>query len=269
MDSTKLHIAAVVPNLDKRGGVRRFLELGNELVALGHQYTIFTEAGCKENFNWFPFKGEIKNWQIDEIKADYILIGDPQLLPVTDKMKGKIFVIVIAGGPYKEMYRQYYLHFEFIVNNGMFLVDYPFAHVWEFGVNTNHFKPKHRKVLFYGGDGAPQHKQRDIILKELSDVPGIELIELKNLNNDELIRAYHDADYFVSWELPGGWSNTSAEAIACGIPVVSNGNNCEPFFNRVIIVDSLRDFFSSPMKEFGWERAAEKLITILKESKHE
>ena len=252
-------IGAVVPVLRKLGGVRFFLEIGNELISRGYDYTIFTDTGEVNNLDWFDYKGKIADWK-DGISADILLIGDPFLLPATNKMIGKIYVWVIASGEYKSLYDTYYGKFPFLLNNRWFKKDYPNGIICENGVNVKHFKPKKRRVLYYSG-GA--HKQGHIIKEQLGDLENIELIELKNLNDDELVQAYHDADYFVSWEMQGGWSNTSAEALACGIPVVTNGNNCESFIDRVIVVKSLRDFFKQPMEDNSWEYRVDTLLEII------
>jgi glycosyltransferase involved in cell wall biosynthesis len=40
---------------------------------------------------------------------------------------------------------------------------------------------------------------------------------------------YHQADVFVSAERNAGWSNTSAEAMACGVPVIATRSGTEDF----------------------------------------
>lgn len=252
-------IAAVVPVLDKRGGIRHFLEIGNVLVDRGYDYTVFSETTV---LDWFDFKGKIVNWR-QGIKADIIMIGDPQILPATELMDGKIFVWVFASGPYKEMYDKYYGKFPFIANNRWFLKDYPNAFLCEGGINTKHFKPKKRRVLFYSGGERGLHKQGHIIYEQLGNLSDIELVELKDLNNDQLAEAYHTGDCFVAWEMEGGFSNTAAEAIASGLPVVTNGNNCEPFLDKVIVVKNLREFFTDPMKENTWEKTVDELLKII------
>lgn len=260
----KKTIGAVLPCLDMRGGVRHFLEVGNELVKRGYDYTIFTPPEHQFQ-NWFDYRGKIKDWRYG-VKADIVLVGDPQLLPATDKMEGKIFVWVLASGPYKEMYDPYYGKFPFILINRWFLKDYPLAHLCELGVNTEHFKLKKRRVLFYSGGERGLHKQGHVIYRALSDINNVELIELKNLNNKELAEAYRNGDYFVSWEMEGGFSNTSAEALACGLTVVSNGNNCEPFIDKVVVVKDekkLREFFENPMKNNTWKKTVDNLLKII------
>jgi len=67
----------------------------------------------------------------------------------------------------------------------------------------------------------------------------------------------------VAWEMEGGFSNTAAEALACGLPVVTNGNNCEPFLDKVIVVKSLREFFTNPMKNNTWDKTVDNLLKII------
>lgn len=259
-------IGAVVPCLDKRGGVRHFLEVGNELVKRGYPYTVFTEPAALEKWDkWFAFKGNLADWRYG-IKADRLLVGDPLLFPALPKMEGRIFIWVLASGPYKEQYDAYYGQYPFLLINRWFLQDYPQGRLCELGVNTEHFKLKKRKVLFYSGGERGLHKQGHVIYQALSDLPGIELVELKDLNNDQLAEAYRGGDFFVSWEMEGGFSNTAAEALASGLPVVTNGHNCEPFLDKVIKVkdrQALRSFFENPMGNNTWEKTVDNLLNII------
>lgn len=259
----KKTIGAVVPSLRRLGGVRHFLEVGNVLVDRGYKYTVFSDAVEEKNLTWFDYKGICARWEYG-ISSDILLIGDPQLLPAVKQMKGKIYVWVMASGPYKKLYDAYYGKFPFIVNNRWFLKDYPEAKLCEGGVNINHFRPKKRRVLFYSGGARGLQKQGHVIYEQLGDLSDIELVELQNLDNNQLVDAYHRGDYFVSWEVEGGFSNTSAEALACGLPVVTNGHNCEPFLDKVIIVKNLREFFTEPMKKNSWEKTVDDLLKIIK-----
>lgn len=250
-----------MPVLEKRGGVRHFLELGNVLVDRGYDYTIFTDDPA-EKLDWFDFRGKIADWRYG-IKADILLVGDPQLLPVTEKMEGKIYVWVLATGPYHAMYQPYRYKFPFLLINRWFLREYPEGIVVELGVNTKHFFPKKRRVLYWDGG---LHKQAHIVKRALSGIPSVELVELKNLNNDQLAEMYRSADYLVSWEMEGGFSNTAAEALACGVTVVTNGNNVDSFIDKCIVLkdeDALRNFFQSPMGENTWEKTADELLTVI------
>lgn len=215
-----------------------------------------------EKLDWFDFKGKIADWRYG-IEADILLVGDPHLLPVVKKMRGEIYVWVLATGPYREMYQPYRHRFPFLLINRWFLLEYPEGLVVELGVNTEHFYPKHRKVLFYNGG---LHKQGHLIYETLKDVESIDLVELKDLNNDQLAEMYRSADYLVAWEMEGGFSNTAAEALASGITVVTNGNNVDPFKEKCIVVNNLNElrvFFENPMIGHTWEKTADDLLQII------
>lgn len=266
-----MKVAAILPHLGPFGGVRRFLEIGNEFIKRQISYTVF--SGRQSICPWFDFHGEIKSWS--DIKADYILIGDPPSFRILPKVKGKVFIYVIAGGHFLKMYKGAYGKYPFIVNNRVFLKYFPKARLIEGGVNTHHFKPSRPvtvsdrvKVLYYLSPRV--FKGSNYIKTQLTGIKGVELIGFRGLNNTELVRRYQDGDFFVAWESREGWPNTAAEALASGLTVVTNGVNCEPFMSKVIRTKELRHFFSSPkhrkirkrcsMAEFSWEVVVNKLL---------
>lgn len=257
-----MRIGAILPHLGMYGGVRRFLELGNTFVKRKIDYTIFSKKGqeCK----WFKCNFRIKDWS--SIEADYILIGDPPCFNILPKVKGKIFIYVIAAGRYTAMYEKVYGKYPFIAINRTSLKFFPKAYLTEVGVNTKWFTPKKRRVLFY--DDKRGIKNSAYIKEQLSGLKNVELIGLKNLNNEQIRDAYQKADIFVAWETRGGGTcNTAVEAIASGLTVVTNGVNTEPYADRVIKVKNLRKFFANPMGEFSWEGIADKLLEIFKKDK--
>ncbi len=257
-----MRIGAILPHLGMYGGVRRFLEIGNVFIRRGINYTIFSRKGQK--CGWFKCDFKIKEWS--NMEADYILIGDPPCFGVLPKVKGKVFIYVIAAGKYTAMYKKVYGRYPFIAINRTSLEFFPDAYLTEVGVNTKWFTPKRRKVLFY--NDRRSCKNSDHIKKQLGGLKNVELVGLKNLNNEQMRRAYQNGDYFVAWETRGGGTcNTAAEAIASGLTVVTNGVNTEPYANRVIKVKDLRRFFTNPMEEFSWEHIADKLLVIFKKDK--
>ena len=253
-----MKIGAILPHLGMYGGTRRFLELGNAFTRRGIDYTIFSEKGLR--CRWFKCDFKVRDWS--DIEADYILIGDPPSFKVLDEVKGKVFICVIAGGKYISMYREVYGKYPFILNNRVFTKYFPDSHLIEGGVNIEWFRPKKSKVLFYEDNRI--FKGSNYIREQLSGLANIELIGLRGLDNKELQEAYQGGDYFVSAEGREGWANMAAEAMASGLTVVTNGVNCEPFIDKVIIAKNLREFFSNPMKEFSWERVADKLLEVFK-----
>lgn len=271
-----MRIGGVLPHLGKYGGIRRFLELGNVFIQRGINYTIFTNEGSK--CKWFNYKGEIKNWS--SIKSDYIFFPYPPSFKILSKVKGKIFIYVIAGGRFLHGYKTVYGKYPFIVNNRIFFKYFPKAHLIEGGVNTHYFKPARSvsasdkvKVLYY--DSPRVFKGSNYIRAQLAGINGVTLIGLRGLNNKELVRAYQNGDFFVAWESREGWCNMAAEAVASGLTVVTNGKNCEPFRDKVIIVKDLRKFFSDPhnrkirkrgsMEEFSWERVTDQLLKLFRQ----
>jgi len=251
-----MKVGAILPHLRIYGGVRMFLELGNVFVKRGIDYTLFVNESKK--CDWLDFKGKIEDWS--NIEADYIIIGDPPSFRVLPKVKGKIFIYVIAGGQYLKSYASVYGKYPFILINRIFTKYFPKAHIIEGGVNTEWFHPRKRKVLFY--NNPRPYKGAAYIKEQLGDLENVELIGVGNLSNKGLAEAYRKGDYFVSWESREGWSGTGGQAVASGITVVTNGFNCEPFRDRVIVVENLREFFVDPMKEFSWERVADKLLQL-------
>ncbi|GAH71191.1 unnamed protein product [marine sediment metagenome] len=183
------------------------------------------------------------------------------------RIKAKqIFILVIVGGKrHHQTYKSVYGKYPFILNNQAFLKNYPKSYVIPGGVNTGFFRPKPRRVLFQ--DRVEPWKNATFIKKQLSGLPGITLVGLKGLNNKQMRKAYQMGDYFVAWESRGGWCNTAAEAIASGLTVVTNGFNCEPFLDRVIVVKDLRAFFSDPMKQWSWKCVVDQLLTIFSKYK--
>ncbi len=266
-----MKVGAILPHIQCFGGVRRFLEIGNVMVDRGLDYTIYArkERVC----NWFDYKGEIAN--CSNIEADFVMASYPPDFKLLSRVKGKIFIYVLAGGMYIDMYKEMYGIYPFILNNRVFKKWFPESHLVEGAVNVDKFTPKFRlfpnkprKVLYFD----KKSKGSEHIRRELSTIEGIKLIGLRDLNDEELVGAYQSSDFFVSWETRPGWSNTAAEALASGLTVITSGINCEPFIDKVIVVDNLTTFFSNPenlnlkkreqMKEFSWEETVDRLLEI-------
>ena len=260
----------ILPHMRAFGGVRRFLEVGTQLTLRGHQVLYF--VGEKSDLNWFGSKvrPRVRSWNETPYNVDIMLIGDP-----TPQCAGKlshvashthVFFWVIAGGDYLKMYRKIYetesdrLHF--LLNNRVFLKYFPDkSFLCEGGVNTRLFRIDRKlKVGYYAGRG--RIKGEPEIINALKDLPHIKLMPIEGMTSPELVKKYQELDYFVAWETREGWSNTAAEALSCGVSVVSNGRNVEPFANRVITVDDLKQFFSEPMADYSWQVVTDKLEKI-------
>ncbi len=282
-----MKIGAILPHCQIFGGNRRYLELGNCFIKRGIDFTIY--ARKRQSCDWFDFKGKIEDWK--NIKADYILCGDPPSFGILPQAKGKIFIHVQAGGGYimgsewaKGGYISVYGKYPFIANHRVFLKYFPKAHIVEGGVNTEFFSPSAAmreenikpRVLYYNRGS----KGGDYIKSQLAELDTIELVGFQGLNNNDLLRLYQSANFFVGWESRDGWPNTTVEALACGLRVVGNGFNCQPFIDGVTVVTSLKQFFMDAdslkernkpysMERFSWERVADKLLDLFSQSHKE
>lgn len=259
-----MRVGMITPVMGVFGSVRRFMEIGNEMVKRGIDFTLYTPKGGK-GCSWFDYKGKLANWS--KIDVDYFINGDVRTFKILPLVKAKqIFILVIVGGErHRQTYKSVYGKYPFILNNQAFRKDYPKSYVLPGGVNTGFFRPKPRRVLFQ--DRAEPWKNAAFIKKQLAGLPGITLVGMKNLNNEQMRKVYQTGDYFVAWESREGWCNTAAEAIASGLTVVTNGFNCEPFLDRVIVVKNLREFFSNPMGPWSWEHMVDKLLVIFSKYK--
>lgn len=269
-----MRVGAILPHLLQYGGVQRFLEIGNIMVNRRIDYTIFSRKG--QHCNWFDYHGPIQNWS--KIEADCILVGDPPSFRILRNLRARIYIYVIAGGRFIPIYQTVYGKYPFILNNRIFRRYFPKASLAEGGVNIHRFVPKKKtvtakkkvRVLYYSS--ARGIKGTKHIAHSLRGIPGVQLIGLSGLKGKSLTEAYHAGDFFVAWESREGLSNMSMEALASGLTVVTNGVNCEPFRNKVIITRDLRKFFLNPnnrkirkrssMGKFSWEIVVDKLLEI-------
>lgn len=263
-----MRIAAIVPHMLPFGGVRRFLEVGNVLSNRGYDYMLFVknvEPHGKPVEPWMNYTGKMISWEKAKynIEADVVLIGDPPSFPILDEdpsfnVSGKVYIWVIAGGIYLKEYKNYESKgYSMILNSRVYSKDFPSARLCEGGVNTKVFTPKTTRVGYYAGRGRQKGEYH--IVDSLKDLKNVVLVAIKGLKTPELIEVYKSLDYFVCSEIRPGWPNTSVEALACGVPVVSDSLNTSPFSDRVINVKDLRGFFKSPMEDFSWERTCDRL----------
>lgn len=254
-----MKLGAIVPHLLPFGGIRRFLEVGNVLLTRGHDYTVFAKK--PEFSGWMDYAGAIADWR--RIDADILLIGDPPSFPVLANAQGVVYIWVLAGGMYLRPYQDVADNYRLLLNSRLFAPFFPNARLCEGGVNTDVFHPRPRRVGYYAGRGAT--KGESTIVNALSGLPSVVLVPLQGLTTPQLVVAYHSLDYFVCAEERPGWPNTAAEALACGIPVVSTSRNTTPFGDRVIQTDDLRQFFAAPMQHFSWESTCTRLEEIWRE----
>ncbi|MEW5901012.1 MAG: glycosyltransferase family 4 protein [Acidobacteriota bacterium] len=93
-----MRIAGLLPHVEVFGGVRRYLEIGNELTQRGHLFVLFTPNG--ERPDWLEFKGVVKPFDaIGHESFDISLCSEYSILPHFDRLQAAVrfFYFVLAG----------------------------------------------------------------------------------------------------------------------------------------------------------------------------
>ncbi len=93
-----MKIAALLPHVEVFGGVRRYLELGNEFAGRGHDFVLFTPEGRPPE--WLPFSGRVRPFaDLAREAFDVALCGEYDLLDAFDALpaRGRYFYFVLAG----------------------------------------------------------------------------------------------------------------------------------------------------------------------------
>ena len=263
------YYGAILPNTKIFGGVKRFLELGNEFVRLGIGFVIFTPEGSPPE--WFAYHGRVRSFDaIGLYQFDALFITESQYIPLllSSNSKRKIFYYVTARLVLRRPIREKLIIF---VNSTTTYINakryYRINPTKAFGgINLEMFTPKlmnpvHQStdpvVIMAYGRLTRRKKGTSIIVKACEELYkkgyNIKLLlfdspidensrqQIRNFDcelpyefvvnhpvgkNKEL---FHRADIFVTAERGGGWSNTAAEAAACGIPVIATKNGTQDF----------------------------------------
>jgi len=323
-----MKIAALLPHLEVFGGVRRYLEIGNELQKRGYSFVLFHPEGNKTE--WFDFKGGIKLFpSLEEESYDIGLCSEYSLLPYFEKLKAKIkfFYFILEGHKNeKDVVKKNYF---FLGNSGGICRRLEKKYNISCtkvagGINPEIFFPLERRtqrnefrVLCYGRLYRRRKGIRKVI-RATEDLyrknPQLRLIFFDtqvgeerldprplvktkvphdfylNLPQTKMAWLYSQADVFVSAERRAGWSNTTAEAMACQIPVVCTKSGTQDFavhnetalivpfphpfllrqqIKRLIEDEKLRLSLARAgymkIHEFTWSSVADRLIKVFKE----
>ena len=258
MSGSSWDFAALLPGVGVFGGVRRFLEIGNELVRRGHSYTIYHTDGARPD--WLKFAGEVRPLaDVAAARHQILITNDTANI---DAFAGanadlKLFYFVlenIRGERAIATNREWTL----IANSsGMYerLRAKYRVPVWRVigGINLDIFKPGDRgakdelRILSFGRVSRKK-KGVPLVVKAVEGFArkygNVRLVlfdhvgfgneqdpreEIKtavptefhlNLSQPDLAALYATCDMFVSAERRAGWANTVAESMATGVPVV-------------------------------------------------
>lgn len=302
------------------------VEIANRFTAKGHSVTIFHSDGgpCE----WIECRASLKSLQaaLDE-NHDILIYGDPRRATyrVATKARARKKVCIINSLPdptdfllsrYWRLYlrrdkRFFYLkkmfyssHVKICVSSGLkrylkenFNIDSELA---VGGISTELFYPvatekQAGKIrILYSGDPRA-NKNTKIVFEALEQVklkePRVILDSYHGLGipQDRMAEKYSSADIFVDAQPHTGWNNPVAEAMACGVPVISTETLggmdfvfnektalVVPFecpraiedavmrlINDVRLRDKLRENACNQIRKFAWGKSIDKLEDIL------
>lgn len=264
-----MRIAALLPHVEVFGGVRRYLELGNEFVKRGHRFALFHPGG--ERPAWLEFRGDVRPFSaLGGEPFDIGLCSEFSLLSEFDRLPARVkcFYFVLENRRReRDVLRR---PFHFLANSeglGRRLERrYGIACFHAAGgVNPEIFHPVAReglpperefRILCYGRI----YKLRKGIAKVVKacdslagTFPHLKLLFFDtrvgqdrrdprplvktrlpfefhmDLPQARMAWLYSQADLFVSAERRAGWANTAAEAMACRLPVVCTASGSRDF----------------------------------------
>lgn len=259
-----LRFAALLPHVKLYGGVKRFLELGNQFVSKGHRMTVFTPTG--ENPDWFSFSGRIKAISLlTEESFDVIFFTELSLLQQALKANAYRKVYYIVNPSVKLDRIKKYSEIEFFANSSNLLERAEKKYgIKAFpalgGLNLSNFPFKNQRkmsssepftVLAYGRIAEGRKGTMYVVRaceRLLRKGIKVKLILFDTLVTDKIRIAYekfkttvpyefilnhpvewnaelyYRADIFIAAEKKTGYANTVVEAMACGTPVIATGS---------------------------------------------
>ena len=256
-----LRLGALVPHVLPYGGVRRFVEMGNVFTRRGHSFTLYHPAGTPPP--WIAYHGRTApldhaSWE----PLDVVLCGDSGLLDRLAAAPARLRILNAIGRRYAGEYRRHLAPGIVAVGNSIEWKEYlsgVAGHTAPGGVNLETFRPVPVarngvfRVLCYGRLDKKVKGTRDVLdafrrwnpsdarltiySAEASPLPwSVRLSRVRErieqvagVAQDKLAELYSSADLFVSGERSAGWSNTCAEAMACGVPVVCTPMGTQDF----------------------------------------
>ena len=265
----KLVLGVILPHTKIFGGVKRFFEIGNILISKGHSFTVFTPEGKSPDWFPFQGEvlmlDNLSNYKFDALfitepeflgaldqantilkifyavlqrryirkvaaRRDLIMFANStrlyeylggdrnqnlakciggidlkkfQFQPLKLKAASEPFVVLAYGRFYRK-------------KKGTSMVVKSCENLHRRGYNL--------KLLLFDSPVDEQSRRK---VKEFSCAVPFEFFV--DYPVERLPELYHMADLFVSAERNAGWSNTSAEAMACGVPVVATSSGTSDF----------------------------------------
>jgi len=262
-----MRIALFLPHVGVFGGVRRFLELGNEWSGLGHDVTLFHTDGTPPA--WLAFRGRVVALAAASGWSGELAIGaDPHTY---DAFRGcgaatHLYYCVIEGDagldraiadPAVRLAANSQALRAAVARRARRPVLDGVG-----GIRTTQFRPdpgrragSPLRILLNGRRSRPK-KGTDLVLTALRGLRGVPAFEIVlfdsvdahnrqdprdgaplpgnarfvlNPTQDELVALYQSSHLFVAAERKAGWCNTALEALACGCALVCTSSGTRDF----------------------------------------
>ena len=243
-----MRVILLIEHLGLHGGVRRCIELGNALVAAGHEVYIGTEKG--EPCTWWPTLPWLYAWDklpisscglviifgitatmrrlVDRLgakhKAMYLVGVDETDLERIETEKGN-WLEIVTEGEYHNLACSTWIY-EWIkakLNpNVQLLIG---------GLNRTIFHPVKdarrpgELLILNSGDNRGREGTKCVgqafeIIKERYHVAKLTTYCKKGYPQSEMARVYASSALYLDGQHYAGWANTVIESMACGTPVV-------------------------------------------------
>jgi glycosyltransferase involved in cell wall biosynthesis len=259
-------IGAIVPTTKLFGGVRRFFELGERFIQHGHQMIILSPEGEKPD--WFTYRSKVdKIENINQYKFTALFSMQKEVLPLLLAANAslKIFYHVLESEEIKDILKHPEIKI-FANSTNILLHDRKKYGIEAFlqqgGVNLpatikdvsnddevftimcfgrfvrkrkgTRFVVRAAERLYRGGyniklllyDTPVDEKSKKLIEEFKARVPFEFVLNHPVADNESLFKR---ASVFVSAEKKAGWSNASAEALSCGIPLIATLSGTKDF----------------------------------------
>jgi len=227
-----VNIAFLEPHLRVAGGIRRVLELGNELVRRGHQITYLLPSTEEPRCDWMECLGRIERIAAAFMEPfDVLVFNDEPQWSLVERFKEvglTVYYVLAYGVLYdkpgsRESYR---FPVDLRLANSQWTADRIYEEtgvcpiVVLGGVNRAHFRPvrvrKAYDVLTYGslrpmkGTAEVEEACRQLGVR-------LEKYEGKNLPQSKMAEEYCRARVFAVGSYFEGFGQPGLEALACGV----------------------------------------------------
>ncbi len=262
-----MRIATFLPHVGVFGGVRRFLELGNEWVSSRHEVTLYHPEGTPPA--WLEYRGAIAPLAAAaDSRSDLAVCADPHTYEAFRSMPAAthLYYCVLEGdaGLARAIADP---AVRLAANSGALrrsLERRARRPVLDGigGIRTTQFRPDpHRRAevplrVLVNGRRSRAKKGTDLVLAALRGLGGVPEFEtilfdsiepnnrqdprdgaplppnsrfVINPTQDELVALYQSAHVFVAAERKAGWCNTALEALACGCALVCTSSGTRDF----------------------------------------